>query len=74
VGGFYSTSERTCLDCEVIYKLEGGDPGYNGNPNSSETIARPSFRELAAYRGYDPTTDEIAEGNPNLKSVRLGWV
>jgi TonB-dependent receptor len=32
----------------------------------SETVARPSFRELAAYRSYDPVLDETLEGNPNL--------
>lgn len=32
----------------------------------SKTIARPSFRELAAYRSYDPLLDELLDGNPNL--------
>jgi TonB-dependent receptor len=32
----------------------------------SQTVARPSFRELAAYRSYDPALDEILEGNPLL--------
>jgi len=32
----------------------------------AHTIARPTFRELAAYRSYDPVTDEILEGNPRL--------
>jgi TonB-dependent receptor len=32
----------------------------------SETLARPSFRELAAYRSYDPILDELLEGNPRL--------
>lgn len=35
--------------------------------NYSETLARPSFRELAAYRSYDPLLDELLEGNPLLK-------
>jgi len=35
--------------------------------NYSQTIARPSFRELAAYRQYDPVLDEVIEGEPNLK-------
>lgn len=33
----------------------------------SQTIARPTFRELAPYRGFDPTGDEIVQGNPNLQ-------
>lgn len=44
----------------------------------SETVARPTFRELAAYRSYDPVTDEILEGNPRLrmsdvKNYDLRW-
>jgi outer membrane receptor protein involved in Fe transport len=33
----------------------------------SETVARPSFRELAAYRSYDPNLDVELEGNPLLE-------
>jgi TonB-dependent receptor len=33
----------------------------------SQTIARPSFRELAAYRSYDPILDDLLDGNPNLQ-------
>ena len=32
----------------------------------SQTIARPSFRELAQYSSYDPVLDEVLIGNPNL--------
>ncbi|MBN8245995.1 MAG: TonB-dependent receptor [Verrucomicrobia bacterium] len=32
----------------------------------SQTVARPTFREIAPYRSYDPTGNEIIEGNPNL--------
>ncbi|MBI5387301.1 MAG: TonB-dependent receptor [Verrucomicrobia bacterium] len=32
----------------------------------SQTVARPSFRELAAYRSYDPFLDVLLDGNPNL--------
>jgi len=32
----------------------------------SQTVARPSFRELAAYRSYDPLLDELLDGNPSL--------
>ncbi len=35
--------------------------------NFSQTIARPTFRELAAYRGYDPILDELLDGNPLLR-------
>lgn len=34
--------------------------------NFAQTVARPSFRELAAYRQYDPVLDELLEGNPLL--------
>lgn len=44
----------------------------------SQTLARPTFRELAAYRSYDPITDELIEGNPrlgmsDLKNYDLRW-
>jgi len=32
----------------------------------SQTVARPSFREMAPYRSYDPSGNMIIEGNPNL--------
>lgn len=32
----------------------------------SQTLARPSFRELAGYRSYDPFLDVLLDGNPNL--------
>jgi outer membrane receptor protein involved in Fe transport len=45
-----------------------------------QTIARPTFREIAPYRSYDATGDEIFQGNPNLKisaidnyDVRWEW-
>jgi outer membrane receptor protein involved in Fe transport len=37
----------------------------------SQTIARPSFRELAAYRSYDPALDQILDGNPLLKNSSI---
>ena len=39
----------------------------NLRANYSETLARPSFRELAAYRSYDPNLDVELEGNPTLQ-------
>lgn len=35
--------------------------------NYSQTIARPSVRELAAYRSYDPLLDVELDGNPLLQ-------
>lgn len=35
--------------------------------NYAQTLARPTFRELAAYRGYDPILDELLDGNPRLQ-------
>ncbi len=37
----------------------------------SQTVARPSYRELAPYRSYDTAGDEIVEGNPNLKMTSI---
>jgi TonB-dependent receptor len=46
----------------------------------AETVARPTYREFAAYRSYDPYGDEIVQGNPNLVmsairnyDLRLDW-
>jgi len=39
--------------------------------NYSQTVARPSFRELAAYYGYDPVIDEFVEGNPLLQMTSI---
>lgn len=41
-------------------------PEMNLRLHYSETIARPSFRELAAYRSYDPVLDTLLDGNPRL--------
>jgi outer membrane receptor protein involved in Fe transport len=32
----------------------------------SQTLARPSFREMAGYRSYDPILDVLLDGNPAL--------
>lgn len=37
----------------------------------SKTIARPSFRELAAYRSYDPILDDLLDGNPFLQMSEI---
>jgi len=47
----------------LIYAL---NPNMNFRLSYSETVARPSFRELAAYRSYDPILDVELDGNPNL--------
>lgn len=39
--------------------------------NYAQTLARPTFRELAAYRGYDPVLDELLDGNPRLKMSQI---
>jgi hypothetical protein len=41
-------------------------PDMNLRAHFSQTVARPSFRELAAYRSYDPVLDDLLDGNPNL--------
>lgn len=33
----------------------------------SRTLARPSFRELAGYRSFDPVLNELLDGNPLLR-------
>jgi hypothetical protein len=37
----------------------------------SQTVARPSYRELAPYRSYDTVGDEIIEGNPGLQMTQI---
>lgn len=37
----------------------------------SRTLARPEFRELAAYTYFDFLTNELVEGNPNLKRTLI---
>lgn len=44
-------------------------PNMNFRLNFSQTVARPSYRELSAYYGYDPLVSEFVEGNPELKMV-----
>ena len=39
--------------------------------NFSKTIARPSFRELAAYYSYDPLISDFVEGNPRLQMTSI---
>jgi TonB-dependent receptor len=46
-------------------------PDMNLRAHFSKTIARPSFRELAAYRSYDPILDDLLDGNPNLQMTSI---
>ena len=46
-------------------------PDMNLRAHVSKTIARPSFRELAAYRSYDPILDDLLDGNPNLQMTSI---
>lgn len=44
----------------------------------SQTLARPSFRELSGYRGYDPVLNELVDGNPllemsDIRNYDLRW-
>ena len=41
-------------------------PAMHVRLNYSQTIARPSFRELAGYFSYDPVLDDMLDGNPRL--------
>lgn len=46
-------------------------PDMNLRAHVSKTVARPSFRELAAYRSYDPILDDLLDGNPNLQMSEI---
>lgn len=37
----------------------------------SQTVARPTYREFARYRGFDPAGDQIVEGNPFLQMTHI---
>ena len=37
----------------------------------SQTVARPTYREIAPYRSYDPYSNQIIEGNPNLTMTEI---
>lgn len=44
----------------------------------SQTVARPTYREFAAYRAFDPAGDQIVEGNPflgmsSIQNLDLRW-
>jgi outer membrane receptor protein involved in Fe transport len=52
----------------LIYSLTSN---LNVRLSYSQTIARPSFRELAAVRAYDPLLDVILEGSPLLRMTAV---
>jgi len=41
--------------------------GFNFRGAFSETVARPSFRELGYYVSVEPATDDLVVGNPQLQ-------
>ena len=59
----------------LIYAVNSN---MNFRLNYSQTIARPSFRECAAYFGYDPVINDYVEGNPllvmtSIQNYDLRW-
>lgn len=46
-------------------------PNLNLRLNYGETITRPSFRELAGIRTYDPVLDEFIVGNSDLQMTAI---
>lgn len=52
----------------LIYSVSSN---MNVRLNYSQTIARPTFRELAAYYSYDPTIGDFIEGNPLLEMTSI---
>jgi TonB-dependent receptor len=52
----------------VIQKLT---PDMNLRVSYGKTLARPTFRELAAYRSYDPVLDIEVDGNPRLQMTSV---
>jgi outer membrane receptor protein involved in Fe transport len=52
----------------LIYSVTSN---MNVRLNYSQTIARPSLRELAAYYSYDPIISDYIEGNPTLSMTAI---
>ena len=52
----------------VIYSIA---TNMNLRLTYSQTIARPGFRELAAYYSYDPIVSDFVEGNPTLNMTAI---
>jgi TonB-dependent receptor len=51
--------------------IYGVTSNMNIRLNYSQTVARPTFRELAAYRSWDPIISDFVEGNPDLKMTSI---
>jgi outer membrane receptor protein involved in Fe transport len=68
------TNDSTILEANwlpsagLIYAVTSN---MNVRVNYSQTIARPTFRELAAYYSYDPTIGDFIEGNPRLQMTGI---
>lgn len=52
----------------MIYAVNSN---MNVRVSYSHTVARPSFRELAAYYSYDPVISDFVEGNPLLRMTSI---
>jgi outer membrane receptor protein involved in Fe transport len=52
----------------LIYAV---NPRMNFRLSYSQTVARPSYRELAAYYSYDPVINDFIEGNPLLRMTAV---
>lgn len=52
----------------LVFSLQ---TNMNLRASYGETVARPSFRELAGIRSYDPVLDVLLEGNPNLTMTHV---
>ncbi len=56
----------------LIWKLKkDADAPINLRFNYSQTVARPSIRELSGYYAYDYELRDYVAGNPNLKMVQI---
>lgn len=74
-----SVTSQKINDAEIIQSdllpsaglIYAATPNMNFRLNYSQTIARPSFRELAAYYSYDPVINDFVEGNPLLKMTAI---
>lgn len=80
----FSAGKPTPLDQTDLLPAAGAVVGLSSNVslrlNYSQTIARPSFRELSPILNYLPDWDVFARGNPNLQisditsyDARIEW-
>src|SRR5690606_20715331 len=52
----------------LVYEVR---ENMNLRASYGRTLARPTFREMAAVRVYDPFNDEFWEGNPDLELTTI---